>query len=185
MMKRLTGKIAYGRIAALLALLVVLTASYLNGTGLLAKMASEGTGEDSARVAAFVFRYGEENTLDLSEITKPGDSETYTFTVTNSSGSAVSEVAQAYTLKASLHGSMPIVCTIKKGGTAVLTLDAADGTDPEKEGTTASVTMPAASGMSDTYTLTAEWPAVRNDIKYANGSGTSAVTIGAAAEQID
>jgi hypothetical protein len=105
------------RAAAGLLCLTVLTSWVLSGT--LARYVTSAAGGDSAGVAAFVFDSGGTGSqaFDLSGITKPGDSKTYTFTVSNGSGTSVSEVALNYSFELYLDGSMPLVATITEADT--------------------------------------------------------------------
>lgn len=83
---------------------------------LYARYTASGSSSDGARTAAFVFvaKDSDANStyLNLSGITKPGDKEEYTFTVSNFSGNSVSETALDCIISLQLNGSMPLKCTI-------------------------------------------------------------------------
>lgn len=174
----------------LAAILMILTAvSLWKVSGLYARYVTTDSGGDSARTAAFVVNVGGSETIDLSDITQPGDSKNYTFTVANTDGSAVSEVAESYTITVSLNGSMPVTCTLTESSEtdSVLEVDATGtGYASENTGQTASgraMTFAASVGETDTYTLTVEWPEDYNDVSYAES--VSSLTVTVTAEQVD
>ena len=167
--------------------------------------ASDG---DSARVAAYVFNLTDGSNsqmLDLGKIRKPGDSQEYHFTVTSKRGSVISEVAQSYTIKLEVEGSMPITCEISEqdefGQASGNTICKARNTETTTETTTAgtdnagsttanigsssAIKISAAEDYTRSYTLKAIWPEAYNSEKYASASGTSAVTLTVDAQQLD
>lgn len=153
-----------------------------------ARYTTQSTGEDSARVAAYVFQLkdsSESTILNLDKIRKPGDSQEYTFTVTNKKESVISEVAQSYTIRLEVDGSMPVVCTITKQG------DTENNTVYEVDYTTAvagkvesnEIQLLPAEEYTQTYTMKAVWPDTYKNEKYASASGTSVVTLTVDAQQ--
>lgn len=158
--------------------------------GLYARYTVSSSGEDSARIAAFAFftqDHGDSRYLDLSGIEKPGDSRTYTFTVSNQKGNTVSEVAEEVKLAVQLNGSMPLVCTISgEKGEKVLSANLSQDTQelPVKQAGSAGV-FPAATVKTYTYTITVEWPEDANDMKYASRSAVAEVLLTVTAEQVN
>ena len=169
-----------------------------------ASFTTEAASGDVARAAAFVFDVNEkENSkyIDLTGITKPGDSQEFKFTVTNKSGSAVSEVSENYTIKIQIDGSMPIECTVQKAdagngagtgtgsetGTgagsdsALLTVNNYENENTDTSAAVAgefqSQRFDAGTEQSADYTLTAKWPAEENDEKYASASGQGVIRL--------
>ena len=156
-------------------------------SGLYARFTTGDSGGDEARVAAFVFVVDDEaqsRIVDISGVKKPGDTQSYTFVVQNSSGSTVSEVAEAATVTLSLNGSLPLTCTV------------AEGTDNKasvtENGGTAAVTQSgvlhsfdAALELNKTYTLTVAWPDTANDIEYASAGAISKLVMTVTGTQID
>ena len=183
-------------------------------TNMFARYTTQVSSEDSARVAAYVFSL-EDGTgsqiLDLKNIKKPGDTQTYTFTVQNQRGNTVSEVAQKYSIKLEVNGSMPITCevkedaasdgTINSGGSVVCKAsnlptesqaDFIQDVDPAESGEhseitniSESISLSPLEQYKKTYILTVTWPGAYNDAKYSSASGTSVVTLTVNAEQVD
>ncbi|MCD8364428.1 MAG: hypothetical protein LUC83_01180 [Clostridiales bacterium] len=194
-----TNKWVYRTVAVLL-VLVLITAWFLSG--MLANYSSGNDGGDEARAAEFVFTVGEADTLDLSEIVKPGTSVTYTFTVANTSGNAVSEVAETYKLTFTELGSLPLTYSltdmtdVSLGGTSTsstfTSLSGGITTNTETvNATSAGSTNAYASGFSasvsgsGTYKLTVSWPESENSAVYSSGSGTTSLNVEVTAEQED
>lgn len=176
------------RIACVLLVMVLISMQLVSG--LYARFAVEGSGGDSARAAAFVFETQEKESsryLDLNKIKKPGDSQTYTFIVSNRNGNIVSEAAESYSFTVQLNGSMPLICNIsKEDSQTVLEAEISETTQslPVTETQTAG-TFEASEGRNDTYTLTVSWPEEKNDIKFASRSAAAEVLLTITAEQID
>lgn len=188
---------------------ILLLSFSLLSTWLLSNMYARYTttsdSEDSARVAAYVFELQDGNSsevLDLSKIKKPGDEQKYIFVVTNKRGKLTSEVAQEYSIKLELNGSMPLICQLKIqsneesiNGTENIAEENSDilevkNTDNEAASgssiaQTSAIQLSAAEEYAQTYILTASWPKEYNDEKYASASGTSAVTLTVDAQQLD
>lgn len=180
------GKNRLLRAAWVLLLLVLLSTWWV--CGLYARYTAEISGSDSARVAAFVFSsQGRDSAaLDLSGIQKPGDSVTYTFTVTNQKGGAVSEVSERIGVSVQLNGSMPLTCTVFKDSGTILTAEitAAEQTLPVTE-TGYGDMLPAGTPQTDTYEMKVEWPAAENNIIYASRSAVAEAVLTVTAEQVD
>lgn len=156
-------------------LLCLVMLSFNLTSGLYARYTSKGSASDSSRVASFVFDVsasGTEKFLDISEITKPGDSKDYTFIVSNGTEDNCCEVEQRYTVDIMINGSMPLTYTLAKN---------------DEEGVSVSATDVLAAGTVDfdTYTLTIEWPSAQNDVKYANGTAVGEVVLTITSEQVD
>ncbi|WP_206214510.1 hypothetical protein [Adlercreutzia sp. ZJ242] len=175
----------------LLVLVVITTCLAVN---LHARFATEGEAQDSARVAGFVLTKGgkQSKPIGLSDIKKPGDKATYTFTVSNSNanGSVVSEVALKCLFEVRINGSMPLVCTIREKDaaesdrsllTAELTENSASSVEVWEEG----ALFAAATRDIKTYVLTVTWPEDKNDAKYASHNAVAEVKLTVKAEQID
>lgn len=164
-------------------------------TNMYARYTTETSSEDSARVAAYVFELSDsENSkiLDLNNIKKPGDSQTYSFTVTNKKGTVISEVAQSYTMKTEIDGSLPLNCSItaqekddkdSAGKNFVCSLDCATGNTGSA--TSEEIHLSPSQEYVKDYVLTVTWPAEYKDEKYASASGTSVVTLTVDAQQQD
>ena len=179
------------RAAAVLLCMVLISTWMLSG--LMARYASGGSGNDSARTAAFVFHLqdGEETRyIDLSGITRPGDSKSYTFIVSNADADIVSEVAESYHIEIQMNGSLPLIATVKKqaDNNSLIELSMpVQGTTVEKPiiQNAKGGTFEAARNQEATYILTVTWPEGQNDVKYANGSGVAEVILTVTAEQAD
>ncbi len=155
--------------AAILMCLTLLSGSLV--AGLYAKFSVGGSGDDSARVAAFVFDVqDEEKILDLSSICKPGDTKSFSFQVSNKRGTGVSEVDETYTVKFQKLGSLPL--DYELSGTGVEVLQATGTFSAALEGT-------------QSYTLTVTWPQEKRDAKYSSGSGVESLSMEIVAQQID
>lgn len=167
-------------------LLCVILLSTRLMSNMYARYTTGATDEDSASVAAYVFQLEDgsgSKILDLENIKKPGDTQTYKFSVTNKSGNAISGVAQSYTIKLEVEGSMPIVCEIKEQNSETALCEAENIEANKKQSSSPAITIPAAEEYTQSYTLTATWPENCKDEKYANASGTSVVTLTVDAEQ--
>ncbi len=81
----------------------------------MAKYVSGASGGDSAAVAVFAPALSTESDIDLSSIEKPGDSKTVRFTVQNTTGETVSEVAMRYRITLRTTGNLPLVFTLADG----------------------------------------------------------------------
>lgn len=172
-----------------------------------ARYTTTASDTDSARVAAYVFELTDgsgSQVLDLGNIRKPGDRQEYHFTVTSKRGSVISEVAQSYTIKLEVEGSMPITCEIREqnesgnpickagnteteAGNTETTAAETDNTESTTAniGSSSAIKISAAEDYTRSYTLTAIWPKAYNNEKYASASGTSAVTLTVDAQQLD
>ena len=168
------------RAASLLLILTLLSSAVVAGR--YARYTTSSSANDAARVAGFVLSLkngANSKILDLSGIQKPGDSKTYTFTVTNNSGGFVSEVAESYTLTMAVNGSMPLTLKLNNVDLTRTVQDTANAADA------ATVTYAASVQSSVTYTLTATWPNNETDPKYANGSAVGEVVLTLTGGQID
>lgn len=159
-----------------------------------ARYTTEVSSEDGARVAAYVFRLedaSDSQVVNLKNIKKPGDTQEYKFSVTNKRDNVISEVAQSYTIKLEVEGSMPIVCEIKEQGDTEQKSDStickAGNTNEinTNSGSSDAIKLLAAEEYTKSYTLTAVWPDTYKDEKYASASGTSVVTLTVDAQQLD
>lgn len=169
------------RLAAVLLVLVLATTSVISGR--FARYAATDASEEGAHVAAFVFRVqdAEQQYVDISKIQKPGDSVTYKFTVTNASGTVISEVEEEYWLRLELRGSLPLVCTLNEE----VTLQAAQMDNAGAvAGNAAEKTFQAAVKSEQAYTLTVTWPAEENDLVYAQ-AGLAELVLSLQAQQVD
>lgn len=161
--------------------------------GLYARYTSTATASDSARVAKFVVDLvdlkdeDEKKTfVDISDICKPGDSVTYKFQVTNTSGSAVSEVDETYLLNMELRGNLPLECSLKKDSAEVIALNAKSITDnpPAVTGAVPQQAFAASVAEGHNYTLQVTWPDAENSYLYANG-GVAELMLTVAVQQVD
>lgn len=179
------------RASAVLLCMVLISTWMLSG--LMARYVSGGSGSDSARTAAFVFQLQDgigTQYIDLSGITRPGDSKSYTFIISNADADIVSEVAESYHIEIQMNGSLPLTAAVKKQGdnNSLIALSMpVQGTTVEKPiiGNAEGGVFEAARSREDTYILTVTWPEGQNDVKYANGSGVAEVILTVTAEQAD
>ena len=178
------------RVAAVLACLTL--GSAWKVCGLYARFTSSDAGQDSGRVGAFVFDLSDQSSaqgvthmITLNDVTKPGDSQTYHFTISNQNGNMVSEVAENYQIQLDVEGSLPIICTVAKDTEEICKVDTTDETSGTGTASGSEIAFEAANVRSDQYTLTAQWPGTVNDVKYANSSGTSLVRLTVKAQQTD
>lgn len=179
--KRIENWIA-GTAAVLLCLVL---ASFWITCNLYARYTTESTGSDSARVAAYVFDLTEGSDSQMTKlegITKPGDTQTVTFTVTNQRGSRISEVAESYTMNLEVEGSIPVTCTMTRDSEEFLSADTC--TANKTKATSNAITLQAATYYTQTYVLTATWPEDQNQASYAGMGGTAAITVSVQAEQL-
>ncbi len=164
---------------ALILLCLVLASSYLVA-GMLAKYTTSDSDGDTARVAKFIFRLSDTGTshfIDLSDIKQPGDSKEYEFTVS----SAGSEITEQYRAIMQLNGSMPLVCTLEVGSdTATIDRLAASDVDLPQEKELTGVL-----NSDKEFKLTVEWPADKNDLKYASGSAVGELILTVTGIQVD
>jgi hypothetical protein len=174
------------RITILLLLMSMLSISLL--PGLVARFKSDADAADTSSVAAFVLDLNDTDShiIDISGITKPGDSKTYNFAVTNKKGSVISEVAESYTITMQVNGSMPLVCTIgDASNNKVLKPELNKNSTDKDSGTTTAATFQASTDKSDSYTLTVKWDENDNDPKYASGSAVAEVILTVQCNQTD
>lgn len=145
---------------AVCALLFLLLFSMQLGVSLQASYASSENASDQARVA--VFASDKKMTFDLSSLTKPGDSKTFTVTVANYDGNKVCEVMQRYTLTTTTQGNLPLTITVDKALTG---------------------TFAAGEKQSITYNITVTWPENENNYLLADEVDVVVLTVEAA--QVD
>lgn len=184
--KRDISSLVLGIFAALLFLTLLSTWLVSN---MYARYTTEASDGDGARVAAYVFQLKEDSSsavLNLAGIKKPGDTQNCTFTVTNKNGNMISEVAQSYTIKLEVEGSMPITCEIEENdsGKQVCQSGNTEGLN-EKASISSEIKLLAGEAYTKTYKITAVWPDKYNDEKYASASGTSVVRLTVDAQQLD
>lgn len=174
------------------AVLLVMTLISVYGAGnAVAKYISSDYAQEQARVASFVLRVNKNETsstpLRLDGITKPGDSASYAFTVTNAHAAGqLSEVNEIYTLTVRVNGDLPLTFTLDRpaGDDLTQTLDLlahdmADNTADENRSFTAAVQA------GREYTLTATWPATANDWVYASDAAAAYCLLTVTGEQTD
>lgn len=156
--------------AAAVLLCLALASTYLL-SGLYARYTTSATGTDEARVA--VFGSSESVTLDsgdgLLASMIPGNSITYTITVSNAQGNRISEVAQSYNVEVETAGNLPLSFALSENGKGAITESSATSSAFSIH-TFAADDMHFAAGdsQSKTYQLTVTWPADKIDAKYAN-----------------
>lgn len=174
-------------------LLCMVLASFWLLCGIYARYSSQGSGSDSARVATFVFDVNSEaqtGSIAIQDIKKPGDTAVYTIEITNKNASGrISEVTESYTIEASINGSMPLSCTMKKDDTEVFSIKNYEtGKDASKQVNdpkTTKQTFSGATEQTDSYQLEVTWPSDMKDAVYANGSGQAEVVITVTGVQAD
>lgn len=175
-------------ISLVLLCLVLITTALMNG--LYARFSAEEKDASKAQAAAFVYTVSGTSSeswfLGTEDVTKPGDSKASAFTVTNTSGTTISEVSESVTMTVRINGSMPIKCTVKDSkGNNVLTLDATEEASLPASRTSDAVTMNAGTAFSENYVLTVEWPKDRNDAAYASVASGESVELVIDAVQLD
>lgn len=165
---------------ALVLLCAVLVSAWMT-SGLLARYTSGGAGSDEARVASF------DVTADMMNFeTKfpvqlmPGKSVTCSFTITNSSETAVNMQAVLET-----EGNLPLKIEYQKGNTdADNWVCLAENIQNVGEGSCKfSDAMAAGNKEKQTYQIQVSWPEETNGYQYANG--VEAVNLFVTASQID
>ena len=171
------------RAAAVLLVMVLLTTGVVSGR--YARYVTTVSDSDSARVAAFVFDVTEKELgwqLNLDSLKKPGDHQSFAFTVTNATEAGrISEVSIGYTITAKAEGSIPVTITIKEAEEQKLVFDCTGNAAGSFEG----VAFEAAVAAEHNYILTVEWPEEKNGIEYAEGNRALVLTISVKGEQID
>ena len=173
------------RLAAVLMILVLLTTSMVSGR--YARYASSDSYSEGARIAAFVFDVedtdGQAWSLDLTELQKPGDEQTFSFVVTNAKDSdTFSEVAICYGVTVMAEGSVPAEITIEDESKQLLLTVNCDGS---ASGSFAGADFAAAESASHVYTMTVEWPGAMNGMEFAEGKRILALTVSVKGEQKD
>lgn len=176
--------------------LLFLTLLTLNLTcKLYARYTTQTENNDAARVAAFVLDVTCEDgfAIDLSDISKPGDKAEYSFTVTNKSGSAISEVAECYELIAQLTGNLPLQVSILDAEENVLADTDETGvteaapvvsSSPYGGESVSATTLSASVESAHTYVVSVVWPADRNQY-LSREDGYSMLTLNVHGRQVD
>lgn len=160
---------------AVMILLVLLLISLYISSGYLAKYASDNSRNEGAGVANFSFDINNSSTinLDLSSITGPGASQTYTFTVNSP---ASTEVARHYEVIVKTTNNLPLTLTLAD---QTETLDST--TDPVATGVSYELStygdVAVGTALSKTYTLTVAWPAAQNSTDYSKVVGTISIEV--------
>ena len=150
-----------------------------------AKYISQSHGNDSASVASFSPSLVYDNNIDISDIKKPGDSTTKTFTVQNYSGdSGVSEVTMKYTISLKTTGNLPLTFTLLDAAGKPLEVWDCNGTNGQREYKYESPTVfsPGVEGTHN-YKIRAQWQSERNAARFAGM--TDAVYLSVIWEQVD
>ena len=157
--------------------LAVIVTALISGVTL-ARYQTTVTGTGTATVALPVADAGT-LTFSSGEL-KPGGSSTFTFAVTNFTGSEanpqVSEVSQDYIVTVGSTENLPLAFTLSSaavspttgGGNGVSGL----GTSPTTTGS-----LPHTTAATHTYTLTATWPADKNEAALADEVDLITVTV--------
>lgn len=138
-----------------------------------AKYTQTATGEDRARVAGFVFDLSDTDNshmIDLQQITKPGDSKNYDFTVTNEKSGKINETKTTYTIQLEITGNMPLKAVVTNEGNKICEIDASNPDNNPQNNTSKEITFSAGTAEKQENQLTVEWPKDQADSKYANGA---------------
>lgn len=146
----------------LVILLSMVLASFWLICNMYARYSTQTSGSDSARVA--IFSHNE--TISLADsitekLTEPGDSLNYTFEITNSENSKISEVGLTYQIQIETSGNLPLQYTLKKDNVKI-------GAFSEETNTESYVfknenmKFEAGKQGSDRYTLEIVWPKDKN-----------------------
>ncbi len=174
------------RIACVLLISVLLTTLML--CRLYARYMQGGSLNAGARTASCVFQANDKadsRFLNLSNIQKPGDIQTYTFHVTNSNGRTVSETAISYDFAVELTGNMPIKCTISdQNNNKVLETGVLESSPVKAQVLNAGALAPSLES-DDTYTITVEWPEAVNDASFASRNAVAEAMLTVTAQQVD
>lgn len=174
--------------AAVLLCLTLVSSSLMGN--IYARFATQATGEDSARVAAFVFEVKDASTsqeqfIDLSGIQKPGDKQVCTFVVTNQDGQGnVSETTESYEIQLKINGSMPLRATIQRGNESTSWMEITNIDSNATEKMLSAGPFQAAVAQTDQYTLTVEWPKDQNNPVYASGSAQGSLVLTVSGQQV-
>ena len=171
---------------------LVLISTWITG-GLLARYVTTDSGEDEARVAAFVFRIQEElATFEIPEEEyAPGaDARVYQFTVTNQTKNGlICETDQEYTIRVTADGSLPLVYTLTEtdgagNGQAKKSIDALTASMWPAE-ISLGGSFDAGVAESTTYELKIEWPEENDRMKPVFAGGVAGVAVEITSVQID
>lgn len=155
-----------------------------------ARYAVNTTGEDGARVAGFVFDLSDKDAskiMNLQNITKPGDTQNYQFTVTNQKDNKLNETKTEYTIELKVSGTMPLTAEVNNDNKEqILSIDhkKADDNGP-KDTISQTITFPAGQKTEHNYQLTVTWPEDQNEAKYANGNAKGNLELIVKAQQAD
>lgn len=160
--RHMKNKNWYGAAGVLCLLLAVL----LTMPGLYARYTSgSGTG-DAARAA--IFGHSETITLptEWTSILVPGESGTYTLTVSNANEEKVSEVAQKYNLEVLTAGNLPLEFQLTKDGTVIGSF-AESQTDAGYTFQNGDMHFEPGTKEEHIYQLTVSWPQEKKDAALA------------------
>ena len=170
-------------------LLCLVLASFWLMCNIYAKYTSQASGNDSARVALF----GHDESVVLSSGTdgmsglKPGDSRTYTLTVSNTKNQATSEVTVDYSLEIVTTGNLPLKYTVYKKNDSLTgtEIGSFEETSAKMEEIFRTDDMHFEAGVkgSAEYTVQLEWPAEKNSASYAGMPDD--ITVNINVEQVD
>ena len=153
-----------------------------------AKYTGQAEGGDNARVAAFVFDLSDTDTskmADLNKIKKPGDSQTYDFTITNSKSGKTNETTTTYTIELKTTGTMPLKAEVTENGTSICELDASDSTKNPQNKISGEITFLAGKSEEHKNQLKVTWPKEKADASYANGQAKGNIELIVKAQQQD
>lgn len=183
---RQKGKYIFYTVIVLLCL--VMTSLWLV-CNMFARYAVSTTGDDNARVAGFVFDLSDKDAskiIDLENITKPGDTKTYNFIITNEKNNKLNETKTEYTVELKVSGTMPLTAEVKKDNEQIISIDHKDADEnAPKDTTSQKITFPAGQKTEHNYQLTVTWPGDKNEEAYANGNAKGHLELIVKAQQAD
>lgn len=145
-------------ILPLILLLLVIITSYIWIT--YSKYATEQTNSDIAYIAQFVFTETMSENLNVKlENMKPGDTQTYHFTVSNSKDTKISDVGMNYIITLQSSTNLPLTIYLYKNddNTTNLFSETAESVAQQKMLKTQMQNFEAGKQKIDTYTLKIEW----------------------------
>ncbi len=156
------------RIAAVIGCLTIISAYLLSNV--FAKFSTTANGSDSARVAKFVLNGEMSDKLSVPLSIKPGDTEKYSFTVTNTNGSSTAEVSMKYSIDVSSYDNLPLIMEIYDSNKNKVADDAV-------------FTMEAGKETTHNYTLEVTWDENRKESNLVNEIDMVKIVVNA--EQLD
>lgn len=152
-------------------LFILLMVTFMVITLTYARYTSKVSGDVDASVALWNSNLSSNSSFDLSGLV-PGENKQYTFKIKNVKDNKVSEVSQNYTIELKTTNNLPLEFSLT--GSSDLSNDDGIISNDNKinfdngSAVLSGGSLPAASSVTHTYTLTVSWPGASRDVKYVD-----------------